>query len=55
MNSIETVEVLTDIITRQAVLIRQLYSVVEQLNAMTSLDQEIKEIQELEIMSGSPE
>jgi hypothetical protein len=55
VNSIETVEVLTDIVARQAVLIRKLYSVVEQLNASTSLDHEIKEIQALEIMFGSPE
>jgi hypothetical protein len=45
MSIIETVEYLTDIISRQACIIHKLSNVVEQLNATTSIDSEVKNIQ----------
>ena len=44
-NDLETVEHLTEIIAKQADIITKLYSVVKQLNAVTSLDEEIAEVQ----------
>jgi len=37
----ETVEELTEIMARQAILIQRLYGIVKQLNATTSLDDEV--------------
>ncbi|MDR3165789.1 MAG: hypothetical protein LBU13_09450 [Synergistaceae bacterium] len=44
MTPTETVERLTDIIARQARIIRELHNVVEQLKAATSLTQEVEAI-----------
>jgi hypothetical protein len=41
----ETVEYLTDVIARQARIIRELYNTVEQLSAATSLAPEIVAVQ----------
>ena len=46
MSSAETIDRLTDIIASQAAIIRELYGVVAQLNATTSLDERIAAIQE---------
>ena len=45
MTTIEAVETLTEIVSRQAVVISKLCSVLEQLNAVTSFDEEIEELQ----------
>ncbi len=56
MNGAETVEQLTDIIVRQAIVINELYAVVQQLNAATSLDADIRALQaEARAVTGSPE
>jgi len=44
---IKTVEVLTDIVARQARLIAALHGVIVQLNAVTSLDDEAAELKRL--------
>jgi len=44
MSSVETVEYLTIIIERQAMIIRELYSIVEQLGVTTSVDAEITSV-----------
>ena len=44
MNNIETVERLTDIVATQAAIIRDLYGVVQQLNAVTRLNKDLEEI-----------
>ena len=57
MSGAEAVEQLTDIIARQARIIRELYNVVGQLGATTSLSGEVEEIQREahEAISGTPE
>ena len=45
MNEMEAVEKLTDIIARQAKIIKELHSIVAQLDAVTTIDEEIKQIQ----------
>ena len=46
MNDVEVVERLTAVIKEQAELINELFSVVQQLGAFTSLEERVKEIQE---------
>jgi len=41
MSTVNTVEELTDIIKRQAEIIKELYSIVKQLGATTSIDDEV--------------
>ena len=46
MTGPELIEELTDIIARQSRIIYELYSVVEQLNATTSLEVDVREVSE---------
>lgn len=56
MSGPEIVEHLTDIVARQARIIRELFDTVEQLNATTSLAPEITAIQaEAQKIIGGPE
>jgi len=41
MNDIEVVETLTEIISKQSDLIRQLHGIVKQLSATTTIDSEV--------------
>ena len=45
MSEVETVERLTDIVVRQSRVIKELHSIVAQLDAVTTIDEEIKQIQ----------
>ena len=45
--TIETVETLTTVVAKQAIIIGKLCSALEQLNAVTSLDEEIEQVNAL--------
>jgi len=45
-NSVEIVEKLTQIVSSQSSIIRQLYNVVQQVNATTSIDEAVAKVLE---------
>ena len=44
MTGVEIIGELTDIISRQAVIIRELHNITEQLDAVTTLDDEVERL-----------
>ena len=56
MSDLEIIDELTDIVERQARIIRGLHGIVQQINATTSLDKEIAEVQaNAQKYTGRPE